>query len=207
MNTPSSVEYVIAFAAVVTAIGTLWYAYKTRELVEATKTMIEEQSRAAKLNLELSVHMKLEEQWDGPRLKAARSRLADVVNRRLLVEFTEPVQAARDCLALLEDGPDDDVFEFFESLGFYIKRHFDDFEMAWNTFGYHCLGWWALSEKYILKLREERGDPLIFTEFEGLARRFSNFETSRSGVWVLGSISDQDLDRFVADESALQVEG
>lgn len=198
---------VVAIAAVVTAGGTLWYAYKTRELVGATQKMVEEQARAARLNLEVSVQLRMEEQWDGARVKAARRRLAGLFTPRAQSKVHGmAVKPIRDVLAA-GSAPDDDVFEFFESLGFYIKRHFDDVEMAWNTFGHHCICWWALSERYIVKTREERRDPLMFTEFEGLARRFANLETARRGGGARGSDDDEVLEDFVNDEMTLKVEG
>jgi uncharacterized membrane protein len=196
----------IAVAAVVTALATLNYAKKTKELVEATRKMVDDQARAAKLNLEISVQMKMEEQWDGARVKAARRRLATMfATRGFQKQAGKPLPPIRDVLALPTSPPDDDVFEFFESLGFYIKRHFDDVEMAWNTFGHHCLCWWALSERYIRKMREEWGEPLMFAEFEGLARRFANVEASRRGVAPLSADKDERLEKFVEDEQTLKV--
>lgn len=212
---------VIAGAALLTAWGTWFYVLKTKELV-----------RIARLNLQADVQLKLEEQWDGARLKAARRNLAREFTSRFPsaivagppAVFTEDVsfdagqttQPAASSTGIREDSrpalrdilknsnPDDDVFNFFESVGLLVRRDVADEEMAWSTFGEGCLHWWALSKSYVWDLREKRGATAIFEEFEALTGRFAKIEAKRRNLRSFVP-SDADLKTFIEDEAALTV--
>ena len=142
----------------ITAVGT-W------ALVLATWWMVWKQSQTSRNELKVKFQMSLEDRFEGPPMVAARKRLAE---------------------QLLSNAPykeiQDDVMNFFESVGVLLRRGYLDKEMAWVGFGYYGIRWWRACKEYIFEERDRKeGDQTIFAEFQSLVEKLYEVETRQRG--------------------------
>jgi hypothetical protein len=90
-------------------------------------------------------------------------------------------------LVRTERGPEVDNWEvgfFFELIGFLTRTRVLDQRMVWSAFGTWIPAYYvALTqpEDLVVKWRREANDPLIFREFEWLARAMMKFEGRLAG--------------------------
>jgi hypothetical protein len=73
------------------------------------------------------------------------------------------------------------LLDFFEELGYLISIGALPVERVWFAFNFSLLMAWVLWEPGIKRLREERGDPGVYKEFENLYHRMVDFERQSTG--------------------------
>lgn len=178
-------------------IATWVLAIITFLLVIVTFWMARRLSEDSRVDLKVRNHMMMEEKFDSPIMVACRKKLA---------------------LALLAGAPhdeiQDDVMNFFETVGLLYKRDLIERELAYNTFSYYAPSWWYAVEAYV---RDERSanpstedhDPTIFEEFEYLTAELNKVVANRRRL----KPSDIEAeiaayrDTFLKEESELDMGG
>jgi hypothetical protein len=142
----------------ITAVGT-W------ALVLATWWMVWKQSQTSRNELKVKLQMSLEDRFESSAMIAKRKRLA----AQLLMNAPhEQIQ--------------EDIMNFFESVGVLLRRGYLDKEMAWVGFGYYGIRWWNACKDYILEERRRKGgDQTIFAEFQYLVDKLYEVETKQRG--------------------------
>jgi hypothetical protein len=135
----------------------LWSLVGTWALVVGTLGLMYWQTRTSQHLNSANAVMQLRERFDGSRMRAARRHLSD----RLLKE------AHQDIISM-------EVITFFELVGALTRRNVLDEDLVWEAFGnWISAYYWSLRKPVDLltSVRTSLGDPLVWKEFEWLARR------------------------------------
>ena len=105
--------------------------------------------------------------------------------------------------ALLEDHPCkelDEVYNYFETVGIYLKVNALDTEMTWATFEHWAVHYWYAGQTYIRHEREE--DHTIWEYYEYLVTTLIKFGAKYNPTVERPPNSDQ-IKRFLLDERDL----
>ena len=71
------------------------------------------------------------------------------------------------------------LLNFFETLGYLVRRGMVDKEMIWIEFSIKIQGWWSVYAKNIKNLRIEDEDETLYEEFEYLYNEMLDLEIER----------------------------
>jgi hypothetical protein len=173
---------------IIVAIGTWGLVYWTFKLTRSTTELVTSQNEVAKTNLVASLQLKMEDRFDSNSMVTARSKLA----RQLLTNAPH-------------DEIQEDVMNFFESVGTMFRRGYLDPEMTWAAFSFYAIHWWAACKEYIDTERKRQDDDhTIFDDFQNLVDKLCEIESSKRKL----SRSQleprtQKIQQFLQDESGL----
>jgi hypothetical protein len=135
----------------------VWSLIGTWALVVGTLGLMYWQTRTSQHLNSANAVMQLRERFDATRMRAARRHLSD----RLLK------QAHQDIISM-------EVITFFELVGALTHRGVLDEDLVWEAFGTWITAYyWSLRKPVDLigSVRASLGDPLVWKEYEWLARR------------------------------------
>jgi len=185
---------IIALGGIATGIGAIWAAFAARRqgqigerqaqlteqsLAQTERSLAEqaqilrEQNERARLSLEVDLIYKLQERFDSQRFQNLRKGHVTYLRENCFVDDRIVEVRHLDASTL-------QLFDFFEEVGYLTRIGVLRIEQAWNQWS-GVLSDWALCEPAIKKMREERGDPLIYEEMEHLARQMADYERQRTG--------------------------
>src|SRR2546428_9229194 len=101
-------------------------AIATWVLALAILWLVKQQSRISREELQVRFQRSLEDRFDSTVLVSARKALATQFLGRTSHEDI-----------------DEDVMNFFESVGVLLRRGYLDPELAWVGFGFYAIRWWS----------------------------------------------------------------
>jgi hypothetical protein len=159
-------------------------ALATWALVAVTFGVAWRQSKAIRTDLRARFQLTFIDRFDGSKLVKARKDLS-----RLFLD-----KATRD------QQIDETVMDFFEDMGLFLRRSYLDAELLRSTFGFYAVRWWEACKGYIVKERGLQSDSTLFSDFESLAKRFSDRDAKEG----LKEPTRSDVERFLEDERDLQ---
>jgi hypothetical protein len=175
--------------AALTAIGTWALAIATWFLVKATWRMVADQRKVSLTDLKVRLQLEMEKKFDSRRMAEARSALAGQI---------------------LSNAPHDDIQEdvmnFFESVGTFLRRGYLDAEMSWGAFSFHAARWWSACKDYIIEERKQHdNDATIFEEFQKLVDALYEVESEKRRLSRAElEPSPKEIRQFLLDESRLK---
>jgi len=169
-------------AAWLLAIFTGVVAIFTAALVAASFLTIREARRASSEQLGVQTWLYVDPKFNSKELKLARKHLAEQLNPYVPSKRAEV---------------DDDVLNFFESVGVLYKRNLLNKELAEESFSYWVVLYWEAAKVYIADERRAEHDESIYGDFEAFAKAMQK-HTPR--------LSDAHLKDFLAAEKALESE-
>ena len=146
------------------------------------------QIRTSKNLASVQVLITYEQKFDSEDMLAARSKLAiQLLNKAPHQEMQE------------------DVLNFFESIGLLLRLKCLNKEMVWANFSYFAIRWEYVCKDYI---KEERmlkdNDTTIFEEFEGLVKLMYEMEIKkRKKTREQITPSNEKIQEFLIDEKGL----
>jgi hypothetical protein len=213
VSTLEALTLVIAAAGVAAAAGAIWtgletrrYAGDTAKLLQSSREALAEQTRNWRLELQMSIFLRIVERWDSAEMRRQRAALALRWDGWLMLaeekRLGRPASASDFSRQL--SGPDEAVFDFFETLGLLLRLEYLDRELAWHTFSDAAGHWWGLSHAYIEKLREAGTDPTVYEDFKAFALALQQ-EDARRRKTSLADVqpTEKDLDDFLQKEKRL----
>jgi hypothetical protein len=161
-------------------LGTWALVFVTFWMARKQIVLLKQQTDDAHANLCLQNHLTFTARFDSPAMQRDRKSLAE---------------------HFLSSRPEipERVLDFFEDLGLFLRRGYLDEELAWDTFGFYAVRWWAVCRGYILEERRRQSDSTLFTDFEDLAKRFLTRDTKAG----LTEATPSDLQQFLKDERDL----
>jgi len=161
-------------------LGTWALVFVTFWMARKQIVLLKQQTDDAHANLCLQNHLTFTARFDSPAMQRDRKSLAE---------------------HFLSSRPEipERVLDFFEDLGLFLRRGYLDEELAWDTFGFYAVRWWAVCRGYILEERRRRSDSTLFTDFEDLAKRLLTRDTKAG----LTEATPSDLQQFLKDERDL----
>jgi hypothetical protein len=167
-------------AAWLLAIFTGVVAIFTAALVSASFLTIREDRRAASEQLGLRTWLYVDPKFNSRELKLARKHLAEQLDPYVPGKRAEV---------------DDDVLNFFESVGLLYQRSLVNKELAESSFDYWAVRYWEAAKVYIADERRAEHNQSIYGDFEAFAKAMQKHKPP---------LSDADLKAFLAEEKALE---
>lgn len=146
--------------------------------------LLRQQTADARANLCLQNHLTFTARFDSAKFQADRRLVAE----KLLV-----------CTP--HDEISESVVDFFEDLGMYLRRDYFDEELAWSTFGFYAVRWWAACRNYVLEERRANNDQTLFTDFESAVERFRQLDRQKA----LMEPTEAEVEKFLQDEANLEI--
>ena len=168
-------------AAWLLAIFTGVVAIFTAALVAASFLTISEARRASSEQLGVQTWLYVDTKFNSHELKLARKTLAQQL---------DPYDPAK--LAEV----DDNVLNFFDSVGTLFNRKLLNKDLARSSFSYWAARWWEVAKVYVVYERRAERNEAVYSDFETFAKEMQKNEPH---------VSDGDLKRFLADEKALEI--
>jgi len=169
-------------AAWLLAIFTGVVAIFTAALVAASFLTIREARQASSERLGVQTWLYVDPKFNSKELELARKHLAEQLDPYVPAKRAEV---------------DDDVLNFFESVGLLYKRNLLNKELAESSFSYWAVGYWQAAKVYIADERRAEHDESIYGDFEAFARTMQKHKPR---------LSDAQLKDFLAAEKALESE-
>ena len=172
------------YVALAPVIATFVTAFATLIVAVVTKLQLKH-SRTA---LGVGLLLKLEDRFDEPALKEARSSAA---------------------IALQAGHQTDDleiVLDFFETLGLLIRKKTIDEELVWNSFSYWVMRYATLAKPQIERRRKDESDKTYYQEFDYLVERINYFEVKKRHLVATATITDNQIASFLSEESRCRPE-
>jgi hypothetical protein len=154
----------------------------TAALAIAAFWTVREARRASSEQLGVQTWLHVDPKFNSKELKLARKKLAHQLDPY------DPGKRAE---------IDDDVLEFFESVGALYNRNLLNKELAASSFSYWAIHWWEVAKAYVADERRAEHDESVYGEFEAFAKAMQKHKPS---------LSDADLKRFLAAEKALEIQ-
>ena len=130
----------------------------------------------------------MEDSFDSPQKVVARKKLAE----QLLSGASH-------------DEIQEEIMNFFETIGSLLCRGYLDEELAYGSFSYYGTKWWSACKDYIIEERHRKGDDqTIFEEFQDLVDTFYKIEMKERGKTRAElEASRVDIEIFLKEEKNL----
>ncbi len=119
-----------------------------------------EQLKNTKRVLSVQLAMEFDKQFNSDQMRASRKKLAMAIMNG-------------------EEPSSEDVFGFFETIGYYSKMGAIDMETVWNDFSDTILHYWPASREFVKKVREKDNDLYWYVNFEWLYNRVLQITAKR----------------------------
>ena len=139
----------------------------------------------SRFSMNLDLVLKLDERFNAADFKNIRSKASSL----LLTKRT------KNNLKRAED-----VFDFFETLGYMVKHKALDKNIVWHTFYYWVHGYWSIGKDYILSSRQEESDKSIWEDFEWLHNELLKIERVKGKKSECELICQEKIIEFLKDE-------
>jgi hypothetical protein len=159
------------------------------EQIIASNKQMKVQTDISREQMKIEIQLNLIGKFDSAALKSARSRLA-----KQMLE------------GVAHDEIQEDVIEFFEDVGTFLRRDYLDKELVWDDFSFFAIRWWNSLKDYILVERKRQNDDqTIFGDFEKLVNVLYEIESSKRKLTRANlEPSGAEIKQFLQDESSLQ---
>jgi hypothetical protein len=94
----------------------------------------------------------------------------------------------------------EDVFDFFETLGYLVRRKAVDKEIVWHTFFHWVHGYWSAGAQQITKRRNEEKDQTLWEDFEYLHRLLVELDRRKNRKRCTALLGRSQIDQFLKQE-------
>lgn len=125
------------------------------------------QSKDAHISLGIQLLRDLDKQFESEEMKEHRR---DVAN--LFIKRGKGVEI----LSFEMCHVANDISNFFEKVGLFLKRDILDLEFTWNFYALYAIGYWEILEKDIIELRKLQDDDTSWEMFEYLYKQVKKYD-------------------------------
>ncbi len=139
------------------------------------------QIRRSRFSLNVELCLKLEDKFNSPDFHKIRSNAAKLILKGDLLKA-------------------EDVFDFFETLGYLVHEKALDKEIVWNTFFEWVQGYWSAGVNYIQEARQKDKDQTIWEEFEYLYNELLKVQRKRANRSQPAFFNQSELTTFLKEE-------
>jgi hypothetical protein len=182
-------DYTLEIATIALAIATIWLAIENHRMAAATHNMVVEthqmaldSKEASATQLGVQTWLLIQQRFDSDEMKRVRRRLATQ-----LTPTYDPKMFSEIDTTLL-DALDD--------VGALFNRELIDRDLVGGQLGFYVDRWWIACKPYVDDVRKRNQNQDYFSGFEALAKVMAQNDPH---------LSDEDVKRFLSDESHLAV--
>ncbi len=188
----TTLEIILAITSIVSTLAACASAIFALWSISSSKKVAKEQ-------MMVEIQLKTQETFDSLALVVARGKLA----AQFLDEIVNNASSAA-----RHDIIKEDVMNFFEMVGMFLRRGYLDEEMTWSSFGYHIIRWWGACEAYIKEERVLKNDSTLFIEFENLLDKMYEVEIKERHESMQKIIpSKTEIKEFLEEELGYKFQG
>ena len=189
-NNDSMLTSTVLFA---TLLAVLWYMIETNIIQQNTKIQIElsRTTLGVELTLKFDDHFSSDDFVDARRTSA--SKVLEAINTTL--NFRDEVTRV-----LIDDyGEIEEILDFFEQIGYLVRKGILDKKFVWHTFSYWFFRYWHLTKGYI----DVRGkNSSVYKDLAFLNESMIEIEKEESPYPDTEICpSDDELKRFLEEEA------
>lgn len=94
----------------------------------------------------------------------------------------------------------EDVFDFFETLGYFVKHKALDKKIVWHTFYGWVHSYWSVGKDYILSERKEEIDKTLWEDFQWLHNELLKIERINTKKSIPEILSREEIVKFFNNE-------
>lgn len=139
----------------------------------------------SRFSMNLELVLKREDKFDSPEFRKIRSSASNsILNGTTIEKFKEA----------------EDVFDFFETIGYFVKHKALDREIVWHTFYHWVHLYWSAGKEYILIFRQKYDDPTYWEDFECLHNTLLKIQESKTRNQEPEILSQEKIIEFLNDE-------
>ncbi|MDP3043029.1 MAG: hypothetical protein Q8N21_01370 [bacterium] len=147
------------------------------------------ESRRHRFSTGIDLILRLEDQFSTQRMYVNRRKVARAFQNKNYVEAMNEI---------------DEIIDFFEGVGFFVKRGALDRKVVWTFFFSYLFRFRHFAKEYIEN--EQSRDPTLWTEFVDLYNNLLQIERAdRRNRKSSLEISEDDLEQFLREETNLAV--
>jgi len=145
------------------------------------------ESRRHRFSAGIELILRLEDQFSTERMYTNRKRAACAFQKKSCGEAVNEI---------------DEIIDFFEGVGFLLKRGALDKRVVWTFFFSYLYRFRHLAEEYVVK--ERRRDPTLWPDFVSLYDQLLVIERAeRRRQQAAVELSQEDLAQFLSEETSL----
>lgn len=171
--------------AAILIIGYIWQ-------FRSFRTQIQTQNEIAGRTSSVTVILKLEDQFE--KLSGARSAVAKRILDSKLLDADAITNYQTQIGYEIED-----VYDFFDTLGFLVIKHYLASDVAWNYFDHWFVSYYMLFKKY--DIRKVAGyESTVWNNMTELKLIFDNIETENNSAIPRKEITNAGLKKFFSEE-------
>jgi len=158
------------------------------EQINTSREQMKVQTDISREQMKIKIQLNLLDKFDNILMKSARSKLA----KQIIAEAEH-------------DEIQEDVIDFFEDVGTFLRREYLDKELVWADFSFYAIRWWSILKDYIfVERKRNNNDQTIFEDFETLVNILYEIESSKRKLSRSHlEPSSVDIEQFLKDESNL----
>jgi hypothetical protein len=94
----------------------------------------------------------------------------------------------------------EDVFDFFETLGYFVKHKALDKKIVWHTFYGLAHSYWSVGKDYIFSVRKEKADDTLWEDFQWLHNELLKIERTNTNKLEPEILSQEEIVKFLKNE-------
>jgi hypothetical protein len=180
-------EYTLEIATIILAVATIWLALENHRMAAETHNMVVEthqmaldSKEASATQLGVQTWLEIQQRFDSDEMKRARRMLA----KELTPQY-DPNKF---------DEIDTTLLDTFDDIGALFSRDLIDRDLVGGQLGFYVDRWWIACKPYVDDVRKRNMSQDWFSGFESLAKVMAKNDPH---------LSDEDVKRFLADESHL----
>lgn len=166
------------------------YATLAGVVVSATGVIISmfvfaKEAYRARFRTSIDLALKCEETFNGPSFEEKRRKAASALLTDKDTAEAEP------------------IYDFFEIVGFLVRKKAIDADIAWSMFYDWVHGYWSNGEAHIMKLRSEKKDRTLWDDFERLHAALLETQRKEANQSEPNLLSTEEMIKFLNEEKSI----
>ncbi len=139
----------------------------------------------SRFSMNLDLVLKLDDRFNSIEFKKLRAKIA----QSILEHGKEQI-----------DDDIEDVFDLFESVGYFVKHRALNKKIVWHTFYVWLHGYWSIGKDYIYLLRLNKNDNTLYEDFQWLHNKLLMIERVKTKKQEPELLSQKEMTEFFEEE-------
>jgi hypothetical protein len=135
----------------------------------------------SRFSMNLDLVLKMDDKFNSSTFKELRTKVSNaVLNPEAVNKFIDA----------------EEVFDFFETLGYFVKHKALDKKIVWHTFYIWVHAYWSLGKDHILLMQKEYNDDTLWEDFNWLHNALLKVERSETNKPEPEILSEKEIEEF-----------
>jgi hypothetical protein len=139
----------------------------------------------SRFSMNLDLVLKLDDRFNSAEFKRLRATIAESILEHGKEQIIDDIE---------------DVFDFFETVGYFVKHNALNKKIVWHTFYVWIHGYWSEGKEDIHLMRQEKKDDTLYEDFQWLHNKLLKIERARTGKREPELLSKKEITEFFEEE-------